>query len=133
MTNELYGQAIKDLAGKEGAALDHADARISLDNPLCGDRVALEISLKEGRVGAVGYQVKGCLLCKAASALVAEHAVGLDADEAARLMDQVSAMLKKGEEPGFPSLAVFLPVRPHKSRHGCVLLPFKALARAIRP
>lgn len=133
MSDELYGQAIKDLAGLPTSALDMADARISLDNPLCGDRVTLEVAMKAGRVAAMGSQVKGCLLCKAAAALVVEQAIGLEGDGAARLLDQVSAMLKKGAEPAFPSLAVFLPVRSHKSRHDCVLLPFKALAKVVRP
>jgi nitrogen fixation NifU-like protein len=40
-------------------------------------------------------------------------------------------MLKQGAEPPLPALAPFLAARPHKSRHDCVLLPFKALAKAL--
>jgi NifU-like protein involved in Fe-S cluster formation len=133
MSDELYGQAIKDLAARQPPVLDNAAGRVGLDNPLCGDRVTIEIIRKDGRVDAVGYEVKGCLLCKAAAALAVEQAAGLEAEGAARLLDQVSSMLKKGAEPAFPSLAVFLPVRPHKSRHDCVLLPFKALGKVLRP
>ena len=133
MSDELYGAAIKELAAREPAPLDQPDAAITLDNPLCGDRVSLGVTMEDGRVTAVGHQVKGCLLCKAAAALAAEQALGLEADGAARLLDQVSGLLKKGAEPAFPGLAAFLPVRPHKSRHDCVLLPFKALAKAVRP
>ncbi|CUW39852.1 putative Fe-S cluster formation NifU-like protein [Magnetospirillum sp. XM-1] len=132
MNDELYGAAIKDLAAREPVALDHPDASATQDNPLCGDRVSLDIRLEEGRVTAFGHRVKGCVLCRAASTLAAEQAVGLDAQAAARLADQVAGMLKKGAEPAFPALAAFLPVRPHKSRHDCVLLPFKALAKAVR-
>jgi len=132
MSDELYGAAIKELAAREPASLDGADASVSLDNPLCGDRVSLDVRLDGGRVTASGHLVKGCLLCKAAAALADERAVGLQADGAAQLLDQVSGMLKKGAEPAFPALAAFLPVRPHKSRHDCVLLPFKALVRALK-
>jgi NifU-like protein involved in Fe-S cluster formation len=132
MSDELYGAAIKDLAARESMALDRPDATSSLDNPLCGDRVSLGVTMEDGRVTAMGHQVKGCLLCKAAATLVAEQAVGLEADGAVQLLEQVSEMLKKGADPAFPSLGVFLPVRLHKSRHDCVLLPFKALAKAIR-
>lgn len=132
MSDELYGAAIKDLAAREPAVLDGADASVSLDNPLCGDRVGLDVRLDGGRVTASGHRVKGCLLCKAAAALVEERAVGLEADGAAQLLDQVSGMLKKGAEPAFPALAAFLPVRPYKSRHDCVLLPFKALVKALK-
>ncbi len=132
MSDDLYGAAIKELAAREPAALDGADASVTLDNPLCGDRVTLDVALEGGRVTASGHRVKGCLLCRAAAALAEEKAVGLEADDAARLLDQVSGMLKTGAEPAFPALAVFLPVRPHKSRHACVLLPFKALVKATK-
>lgn len=132
MNDELYGAAIKDLAAREPATLDHPDASATQDNPLCGDRVSLDLRLEGGRVAAFGHRVKGCVLCRAASALVAEQAVGMDADSAARLADQVVGMLKKGADPAIPALAAFLPVRPHKSRHDCVLLPFKALVKAVR-
>jgi len=132
MSENLYGQAIKDLAAREAAALDGPDASVTQDNPLCGDRVTLDVAMEDGRVTATGHRVKGCLLCKAAAALVVDQAVGLDADGAVRLLDQVSGMLKKGAEPAFPALAAFIPVRPHKSRHDCVLLPFKALAKAVK-
>lgn len=132
MSDELYGQAIKELAAREAAVLDRPDASAAQDNPLCGDRVNIDIRLEGGRVSAFGHRVKGCVLCRAASTLVAEQAVGMDADSAARLADQVAGMLKKGDDPAIPALAVFLPVRPHKSRHDCVLLPFKALVKAVR-
>lgn len=133
MNDELYGAAIKDLAAREPAVLDQPDASATQDNPLCGDRVRLDVRLEGGRVTAFGHRVNGCVLCRAAASLVAEQAVGLDADSAARLADQVAAMLKKGAEPATPALAAFLPVRPHKSRHDCVLLPFKALAKVLKP
>lgn len=132
MNDELYGTAVKDLAAREPAVLDDPDASATLDNPLCGDRISLEVRIEGGRVAAVGHRVKGCLLCRAAATLAAEQAVGLDADSTARLADQVAGMLKAGADPAFSALAVFLPVRPHKSRHNCVLLPFKALAAAAR-
>lgn len=133
MSDDLYGQGLKDLAGREPAVVAGPDASASLDNPLCGDRIDLDLKVEEGRVTAFGHRVKGCLLCKAAAGLAAKQAVGLDAEGAQHLLAQVSGLLKTGAEPGVPALAVFLPVRPHKSRHGCVLLPFKALVKAIRP
>ncbi|EME70737.1 Fe-S cluster formation NifU-like protein [Paramagnetospirillum caucaseum] len=131
MNEELYGEAIKDLAAREPVVLDGADASATLDNPLCGDRVTLDVRMEGGRVAAIGHRVKGCLLCKAAATLAAGTAPGLGAEGAARLLDQVSNMLKTGAEPALPALAAFIPVRPHKSRHACVLLPFKALAKVL--
>ena len=131
MTDELYGQAIKDLASRPATALEGGGASATLDNPLCGDRVSFGVDLADGRVRAAGHKVSGCLLCKAAATVAVERAVGLDAAGAAELLDQVSGLLKTGAEPAFPALAAFVPVRPHRSRHACVLLPFKALVKAL--
>jgi nitrogen fixation NifU-like protein len=131
MTDELYGQAIKDLASRPAVALDGAGAEATMDNPLCGDRVSFGVNLADGRVSAAGHKVSGCLLCKAAASVAVERAAGRDAAGAAELLDQVSGLLKTGAEPAFPELAAFVPVRPHKSRHACVLLPFKALVKAL--
>jgi nitrogen fixation NifU-like protein len=103
MTDDLYQQAIKDLAARDSERLDPADGSATLDNPLC----------------------------KAAAAVVTDTAGGMDSPGAARLLDGVRAMLKQGAEPPLPALAPFLAARPHKSRHDCVLLPFKALAKAL--
>lgn len=131
MTDELYGQAIKDLAARPAMALEGAEASATMDNPLCGDRVSFGVNLADGRVSAAGHKVSGCLLCKAAASVAAEQAAGRDAAGASELLDQVSGLLKTGAEPAFPALAAFVPVRPHKSRHACVLLPFKALVKAL--
>ena len=66
---ELYQQAIKELAaaGAGQGRLEAPDARALLDNPLCGDRVEIEVKLSAGRIAALAHSVKGCLLCRAAA------------------------------------------------------------------
>ena len=55
------------------ARLPHGSAAI--DNPLCGDRVTLDVELgSAGRIARVGHVVRGCLLCEAAAVLIAEQA-----------------------------------------------------------
>ncbi|RAU22320.1 iron-sulfur cluster assembly scaffold protein [Paramagnetospirillum kuznetsovii] len=129
--SELYQQAIKDLAAKGSERLAVPDASSTLDNPLCGDKVTLDVTTADGRIVALGHVTKGCLLCKAAATVAAEQAPGLPVAQAAALADQVRAMLKGGDAPALAGLEPFLAVRPHKSRHDCVLLPFKALAKAL--
>lgn len=131
MSEEIYQRAIKELAAVGAERLEGADATATLDNPLCGDTVSVDLRLADGRIAALGHAAKGCLLCKAAATVAVREAVGLEAAAVTALADGVSAMLKQGAEPPAPALAAFLAVRPHKSRHGCVLLPFKALAKAL--
>jgi nitrogen fixation NifU-like protein len=133
---ELYQQAIKSLAqGATGhGQLEAPDGVALLDNPLCGDRVEMEVKLADGRIAALAHRVKGCLLCRAAAAAIGARARGAKLDDIERVRAQLNEMLERqGPAPeGWSELAAFAPVHGHRSRYGCVLLPFKALAAALR-
>ncbi len=134
MSDDLYQQALLDLArAAHGAGtLPSPDGEALRDSPLCGDRVRMQVALEGGRIRAIAHDVKGCLLCRAAASLVGLHGAGLDAAGAGALRDGVAATLAGSEPPpGWPELKLFEPVRPHRNRHGCVLLPFETLAAAL--
>ncbi|MBX3677589.1 MAG: iron-sulfur cluster assembly scaffold protein [Rhodocyclaceae bacterium] len=134
MSEDLYQQGLLDLAkaayGAGSLPMPHGEAL--RDSPLCGDRVRMQVALEAGRIKAIAHEVKGCLLCRAAASTVGLHGVGLDAAQAEVLRGQVALTLAGGDPPsGWPELALFAPVRPHRNRHGCVLLPFEALCAAL--
>jgi nitrogen fixation NifU-like protein len=136
MRDELYHQAILELAKRAKAAsrLSAPDVSVTVDNPLCGDRVTLDLTLADGRVREVGHRVRGCLLCQAAAVAIGERAPGATpAALRAVARDLGEAIARAPEAAGrqWPVLAVFAPVHAHKSRHDCVLLPFEALTRAL--
>ena len=133
---ELYQEAIKALAaaGTGGGRLDAPDAQALLDNPLCGDRVEMEVKLTAGRIAALAHRVKGCLLCRAAAAVIGKRANGASAEEIERIAAQLTEMLERQGPPpaDWAELAAFAPVHGHRSRYGCVLLPIQALLGALR-
>lgn len=136
MSDPLYHAEILDLAkaGRSIARLEPADVSARVDNPICGDRVTVDLAIRDGRVTAVGAKVQGCALCQAATAIIAAEAVGAPAEGLLAVRDAVAAYLAgKGGDDDLPwaRLAVFAPVRAARSRHDCVMLPFKAAVRAI--
>ncbi len=137
MTSDaLYQEALLRLAraGTGAARLPAPDASAERDNPLCGDDVVMEVSLREGRVTALGHRVRGCVLCQASASVIGAAAPGRTPEEIARARAALAAMLREdGSVPAAPweELAVFLPVRAVPSRHECVLLPFDALGDAL--
>jgi len=131
---DLYQQALLELAkaGHGAGTLPSPDGEALRDSPLCGDRVRMQVALEDGRIKAIAHDVKGCLLCRAAASLVGLHGIGLDAAGVDTLRGQVAATLAgNAPPPGWLELALFEPVRPHRNRHGCVLLPFETLAAAL--
>jgi nitrogen fixation NifU-like protein len=136
MTDELYHQAILELAkrARQGRRLEAPDASVTVDNPLCGDRVTLDLNLADGRVREVGHKVRGCLLCQAAAAAIEARAPGETPEALRQVAKELEAAIARAPEAAgqrWPELAVFAPVHAHKSRHECVLLPFDALVRGL--
>lgn len=134
MSDDLYQQAILDRAKAPARAgrLDTPDATATIDNPLCGDRVTVDVKLAGGRVVDIAQHVRGCALCQASASLMAEAALGLDSAAARAGRDAARRLLTGGPATApWGGLDIFTPVRRHKSRFDCVLLPFEALAQAL--
>ena len=59
MSEALYHKALVERAraafGK--GRLPDATSSATVDNPLCGDRVTLDLTVKDGRIAAIGHQV----------------------------------------------------------------------------
>jgi len=136
MRDELYHQAILELAkrARQASRLETPDASVTVDNPLCGDRVSVDLRLADGRVREVGHRARGCLLCQAAAVAIAERAPGETPDALREVAGALGNAIARAPETAgqfWPELAAFAPVHAHKSRHDCVLLPFDALLRAL--
>lgn len=135
MKNDLYPDPIKVWAKNkthEGHLLN-ADISERLSNPLCGDRVNIEMKIDKKRIVSMAHQVRGCLLCKAASAHLAFLAVGHDAQWLKEMYDELKEALKTpADDHSFPpDHVMFEPVRTHQSRRSCVLLPYETAIHAF--
>jgi nitrogen fixation NifU-like protein len=98
--------------------LEPADISFEDDNPLCGDRVRIDIRLDEAsRVKEVAFSGKGCAISQASASMLAESAVGKTLDELKQL-DKEHVMEMLGIELG-------------PTRVKCALLALKVLKAGI--
>jgi len=136
MSEELYQQAIKELArAAHGAGrLSQPTASVRCDNALCGDRVTLDLRIEAGIIVGVAHETRGCLLCRASASLLAQEVPGWHLDDVEAAHTALKALLQgtAAEPCVWPALSIFAPVRPHKSRHDCVLLAFRAMCQAVK-
>ena len=135
MSSELYHAELVARAREafgEGR-LASAAASVTVDNPLCGDRVTLDLEKNEGKVKAIGHEVKGCLLCAASAATIAAFGQNRSPSELREMAVAAKALMKDGTPvpERFAGRRVFTPVHSAKSRRDCVLLPFEALSKAL--
>ena len=132
----LYTTEILRLAASlaEPHELAREDGRAELRSPTCGSRVSLAVQLDDDRrVERLSMDVHACAFGQASAALVERHSRGLAHDEISETMLNLSRWLAdEQEEPAeWPSLAILAPARSRRSRHGAILLPFRALLAAI--
>ena len=133
MTDQLYQDRIVALAkAKTGAGKLAAPTKSARrDNPLCGDRVTMDVRLDDqGRMAELAHQVRGCALCQASAVALAARAQGRPTSDVAGLRAEIDAVLD-GSAAGEGDFAAFAPVRQYRARHDCVTLPFEALQAAL--
>ena len=134
MLEKLYQEQIITLArqSKQRSALTNPELTAKVDNPLCGDRVTIDLVLKKSIIENIGVTVRGCALCEAASEVLAINACQQtfsaiqDAETALR-----NYLSRNSDNPPWAQLSVFEPVKEVTSRHECVLLPFVAIRKAF--
>ena len=136
MNQDIYQRQIIEWSKKadHAAGLKNVSCRATASNPLCGDRISVELELAGNIIISMAYQVRGCLLCKASSSMLAERVSGMGFDELKAVSSVLEDALKssRDEPESFPEgYRLFFPVRLHKSRHSCVMLPFEAVIQAV--
>ena len=88
------------------------------DNPLCGDRVRVELRLDaQGRVAEATFTGDGCVISMAAASMLVEYVHGRSVAEISRL--------KKGD------VLKLLGVDPGPAREPCAVLVLEALREAL--
>lgn len=87
-------------------------------NPLCGDRIRIEVELKDNIVRAARFQGDGCAISVAAASMLTELIVGSEiADSEVISSDMLLSSLKSDIQP---------------ARVKCALLPLEALRSGVR-
>jgi len=133
---ELYQQVILDHNRKPRnfRQLEGANRTAEGFNPLCGDRVALALTVADGVIKDAAFQGSGCAISKAAASMLTGHVIGRREEEAEALFRRVHAMLT-GEANGnvaeLGNLAVFAGVREFPSRVKCATLAWHTLHAAL--
>ncbi len=135
MTSALYNRDILRLAASipHQHRLEAPQASVMKQSPVCGSRVTVDIVTDaQGRVAALGQEVRACALGQASASLMGAHALGRAPEELAQARDTLADFLAgRRDDPGdWPGLAIFRDARPFTARHPSILLAFEAAADA---
>jgi nitrogen fixation NifU-like protein len=98
-------------------ALESRNAEADGANPLCGDRIRVQLRIDDGVVTDARFTADACALCIASASLLTEHVRGLRVSELETITGSTINAWLEGDPPA--------------ARRKCSLLPLETLHRAV--
>ena len=114
-----YGATVLDhfLRPRNQRALERPTVTREAYNPLCGDRVRIELEIQDDRVRSAAFTANACAICTAAASLLTERLTAQPVADAVALTDETM----------IAALATDLP----PARIACATLPLRAVREAL--
>jgi len=120
MQQKLYSDTLLDhfRNPRNYGSLPSPDTAYEEFNPLCGDRIRIEMRISDNRIAEARFVGDGCAICIAAASLLTELVLGVEIAPGALISDEeLLASLKSDIKP---------------SRMKCALLPLEALRSCVK-
>jgi nitrogen fixation NifU-like protein len=131
----LYQSVILDYAKspRNQGVLANATHAATMHNPLCGDRVTLQLAVDEGTIRAAKFEGRGCMIARASASLLTETIIGMAVIDALELITTVESLTTDTAPKKRAPIALesFRGARAFPARHACVMLAWRALEQSL--
>jgi nitrogen fixation NifU-like protein len=134
LIDDLYQEIILDHSKKPRnfGRLDSASTHAEGFNPLCGDRLTLELLLEGDMVKDARFVGAGCAISVASASLMTESLKGKTRAEAEKMFERFHQLLTTDAQPeDLGKLAVFSGVREYPARVKCATLAWHTMKAAL--
>ena len=136
--DELYRDVILDHYRNptKKASIEAPDIEYDEFNPICGDRVVLQLKLEDTQIGEATFHGEGCSISQASASMMTELLGGKTLEEAEALSSSFRKLMR-GATPSEDELAklgdleALQGVRKFPVRIKCALLAWSALEEGI--
>lgn len=132
--DDLYRRVIMDhyKSPRNKGAFDGGAVSVEMNNPTCGDRIALQLQVKDGVIQDARFTGEGCSISLASASMMTDALKGKTFEEALNIARDFSAMMK-GEEAEFEYEDIYAlsGVTKFPARIKCATLPWNAMKKGI--
>ena len=115
--------------------IDSPDLEFDEFNPVCGDRVFLQIRLAGGKILKAGFLGEGCIITQASASMMIENLIGKTLDDAESTSFMVKQMMSTNHSiktfSDLGSLVELQSVKQIPIRIKCAVLAWSALEQCI--
>jgi len=133
--DELYREVILDhnQHPHRMGHLEHPTHTCGLHNPTCGDTIAVELSVVDGRVESYRFSGHGCSISMASASMLGDAVIGLPVAEAEQVAREFVKFLTDPErrDPPPGDLEALAGVKKFAARVKCATLAHNALIQAL--
>lgn len=132
--DDLYRRVIMDhyKTPRNKGSFDNGAVVVEMNNPTCGDRISLQLQVKDGVVDNARFTGEGCSISLASASMMTDAVKGKSYEDALRLAADFSAMMQ-GEEVEFDyeDIQALSGVTKFPARIKCATLPWNAMKKGI--
>ena len=115
--------------------MENANRRVEGNNPLCGDRLTVWLTMEDGVIKDATFQGSGCAISKASASLMTSAVKGKTREEAEALFERfhrlVTGLAGNRSRNALGKLAVFSGLSEFPIRVKCASLSWHALKAAL--
>lgn len=133
----LYRQVIMDhyKNPRNRGKLDDQSVTIDMNNPTCGDRIELSLSLEDGKVKDAKFEGEGCSISMSSASMMTQAIKGKTLDEVLQMSEIFSNMML-GKDVGeididLGDIEALQGVSKFPARIKCATLAWKAAEKAV--
>ena len=103
-------------------------------NPLCGDEMQVSLKISKNKIIDFAYQCKSCVYCQASVSILSESSINKSTKTVSDFINNAINFFENNKIKLPKSYKKFKKLLSKKnlSRKECILLPFKALSKALK-
>ena len=120
---------------KNHKKLDDCTHKSKHKNPLCGDEMEVGVKISKNKILDFAYQCKSCIYCQASASVLSKFSINKTVKSIKEVVGFLNVFFDNDDEKKIPKEFKKFKVLFHKSnlsRKECILLPFKALNKALK-
>jgi len=112
---------------------DHTHKAVQ-KNSICGDKMEISLKVKENKIIDFGYQCKSCIYCQASVSLLSSSSINKSVESIKSLLNEIENFFEDNLTNIPKEWKIFKQIFDKKniSRKDCLLLPFKAVSKALK-
>jgi len=103
-------------------------------NSICGDQMEISLKIKKNKIIDFGYQCKSCIYCQASASLLSSNSINQSVESIKCLLNVIENFFDDNFTDIPKEWKMFRKIFDKKNiaRKDCLLLPFKAVSKALK-